>query len=69
MMSSYTAWAGSGLCATGFTPSAAASAPVETAMTPGVAWASATSMRPSARAARRAHEARVRLAGEMTSSL
>ena len=37
---------GIGLCVSGFTPSAAASAPVSTAITPGVASAAAVSMRP-----------------------
>ena len=37
---------GIGLCVTGFTPSAAASPPVKTAITPGVASAAAISMRP-----------------------
>ena len=37
---------GIGLCVIGFTPSAAASSPVSTAITPGVASAAAVSMRP-----------------------
>jgi hypothetical protein len=37
---------GIGLCVSGFTPSAAASSPVSTAITPGVARAAAVSTRP-----------------------
>ena len=57
---------GIGLCVSGLTPSAAASSPVSTATTPGVARAAAVSMRPDARVrVRRAHEARVGLAGQV----
>ena len=39
--------AGIGLCVSGLMPSATASAPVSTAITPGVARAAAVSMRPT----------------------